>query len=254
MNVQHCGFKKSFEWLNKGWFVFKGNAGGSLVLSIIFLLAILLLILIPLVGIFLLMLFLPLLLAGLFIIAHKALTHDFVQIEDMRLGFEDANLRLPLLWLGLTMLAGGSLLFITLYPLSVELWEMLYWPDEANIAKAMAEMASSSLLILFLQVGVVIVVIMCFFYATPLVLFEAQKPLDAISLSLLACLKNIVPLTVFALMMIVLGALAALAFGVGYLVLIPVLAGASYASFRDVFDDPVEPDDDLEDMVDMPSS
>ncbi|MGB3918921.1 hypothetical protein J9253_18470 [Thiothrix litoralis] len=241
MKIQLVDFRRAFIWLGAGWYAFKTSLGTCLALSITFLLAVMLLGMLPFVGIPLIALFIPLLLVGLLVTAHKSLTGALAQVEDGLLGFNDPRFSKPLLLLGAMMVAGLLLLFVVLYPLSGEIFKALYLPgSETSVIVTLAQMAESFPLGLLLQVGLVTVFLMAFFYATPLVVFEGQAPLEAVSASLLACLRNIVPLTLFGIMTLLLGILASFVFGLGYLVLIPVLTGASYASFRDVFD-PVEP-------------
>jgi hypothetical protein len=241
MKIQMVDFRRAFIWLGAGWFAFKTNLGAWLALSILFLLAVLLLGMLPFLGIPLIALFLPLLSTGLFVTAHKSLTGALAQVEDMLLGFNDQRFRQPLLHLGGAMVVGMVLLFAVLYPLSAEIFKALYLPDaETKVALMLAQMAAASPLGVLLQMVMITLFLMAFFYAIPLVVFEGQVPLDAVSASLLACLRNIVPLLLFGSMILLLGILASFVFGLGYLVLIPVLTAASYASFRDVFD-PVEP-------------
>ena len=124
---------------------------------------------------------------------------------------------------------------------SAVILKALYLPgSETAVTLTLNTMAESSPLGLLLQIGLFGVFLLAFFYAIPLVLFEGQTPVDAVSASLAACLRNIVPLILFGALTFVLGIMASLLFGLGFLVLIPVLTGASYASFRDVFD-PIEP-------------
>lgn len=243
MNIQLVELRRCFAWIGAGWYAFKCNLGAWLALSILFLLVVMLLGMLPFVGIPLIILFVPLLLSGLLVTAHKSLTGSLAQVEDMLLGFNEEHFRKPLLVLGGAMVVGTILLFATFYPLSGQVLKALYIPgSDAQVATGLVELAESSPISLLLQMGVSSVVIMAFFYATPLVVFEGLNPDDAILTSLQACLKNILPLALFATMVVGLGVLATFAFGLGYLVLIPVLTSASYASFRDVFD-PVTPED-----------
>lgn len=242
MNIQLVEFRRCFSWIGAGWYGFKNNLGAWLALSILFLLVVMLLGMLPFIGLPLILLFVPLLLAGLLVTAHKSLTGSLAQVEDILAGFNDERFRKPLLILGAAMMVGTVLLLALFYPLSAEILKALYMPSSgAQVGAALVSLAESSPIGLLLQMGVSSVVLMAFFYATPLVVFEDLDPLDAITTSLLACLKNIAPLAVFAAMILGLGMMAAFAFGLGYLALIPVLAGANYASFRDVFD-PLAPE------------
>ena len=72
-------------------------------------------------------------------------------------------------------------------------------------------------------------------FAPALVFFNNMSPVDACKASLNACLKNILPFLILGLVIFVLAFFAALPVGLGFLVLVPVLAGTLYASYQDVF-------------------
>ena len=76
---------------------------------------------------------------------------------------------------------------------------------------------------------------MAMWFAPALVLFNNMSAPDALKASFEACLKNAVPFGVFALIVMVLTVFSALSAGLGLFVLSPVLAGANYASYRDIF-------------------
>jgi hypothetical protein len=246
MKIQLVAFRQGLTWLGAGWYAFKSNLGAWLLLSILFLITVMLLGLLPFVGILLAVLFVPFLLTGLLVAAHRSLVGSLARVEDMLMGFNDERLRRPLLQLGGLMVLGTLLIFIVLYPLTVELLKAIYTPEyDTQIIATLTAMGQSSPVSLLLQGGVIALVLMAFFYATPLVLFEAQAPLDAVTNSLLACLKNMVPLSLFSALAAALGFVAFFAFGLGYLVLIPVLVSANYASFRDIFDPVETPEQEL---------
>lgn len=76
---------------------------------------------------------------------------------------------------------------------------------------------------------------MATWFATPLVLFNNMAPFNAMHASFFACLKNIVPFLLYGVISLVLAIIAAIPFGLGFLVLIPVIIGSVYAGYRDVF-------------------
>lgn len=85
--------------------------------------------------------------------------------------------------------------------------------------------------------------IMALWFAPALVLFHDVAPLEAMSLSVEACFKNALPFAIMAVMLYVLIWLAMLPAGLGMLVLVPVMAGAVYTSYLDVFSDrPAQPE------------
>jgi uncharacterized membrane protein len=53
--------------------------------------------------------------------------------------------------------------------------------------------------------------------------------------SLAACLKNVVPFLVYGVLYIVAAIVASIPFGLGWIVLVPVLMLTVYVSYKDVF-------------------
>ena len=69
-----------------------------------------------------------------------------------------------------------------------------------------------------------------------LVVFHNVAPLQAMMASFRVCLKNMGPFLLYGVVMLILFVLAAIPAFLGYLVLLPVLMGAQYASYRDLFE------------------
>ena len=96
---------------------------------------------------------------------------------------------------------------------------------------------------LVLGVGLLVVLLLflasaLFWFVGTLVALGGVGPWEAIRLSARAALHNIGALLVFSLLLVPFGILAMIPMGLGLLVLLPVLSGASYASFADVFGAP----------------
>jgi uncharacterized membrane protein len=62
-----------------------------------------------------------------------------------------------------------------------------------------------------------------------------MSPGTALKASFFACLRNWLPFLIYSLVLLFLGMVAAIPFGLGFLVLIPVLAGSVYTAYRDIF-------------------
>ena len=82
------------------------------------------------------------------------------------------------------------------------------------------------------------VMLMAMFYAIPLVMLGRQDAWPAVQDSIAACWINMGPLLVFGLISLVLAFLAIIPFGLGFLILWPVMLCAMYASYREVFPEP----------------
>ncbi len=93
-----------------------------------------------------------------------------------------------------------------------------------------------SMLIAMLLVAVLSVPLyMATWFAPALIVLHSLAPGAALKASFFACLKNMMPFLIYGLMLLVFGVLAAIPAGLGYLVLIPVLAASVYTSYRDIF-------------------
>lgn len=82
---------------------------------------------------------------------------------------------------------------------------------------------------------VILAIASLLFYSVPLVMLEGMVPFQAVRESVSAFMSNILPLLVFFVIYALLAFLAALPFGLGFLILGPVTFGAVYVSYRDVF-------------------
>jgi uncharacterized membrane protein len=76
---------------------------------------------------------------------------------------------------------------------------------------------------------------MALWLAPALVVLRGVSPIDAIKLSLLGSLKNIVPYIIYSLLVIMLCIVAAIPLGLGLLVAIPMLICSAYLAYKDIF-------------------
>ena len=60
-------------------------------------------------------------------------------------------------------------------------------------------------------------------------------PIAALKASFVACLNNWIPFLIYSVVLLVLCVVAAIPAGLGYLVLLPVLAASVYTAYRDIF-------------------
>jgi hypothetical protein len=78
---------------------------------------------------------------------------------------------------------------------------------------------------------------MAMWFAPSLIVFNNLKPLDAMKASFFGCLKNLVPFMFYSVVLLVLCMLAVIPFGLGFLVLGPVVIASIYTGYRDIFFD-----------------
>lgn len=220
----------AFDWLRQGWALFAANPGLWIGLTIVLLVIVLGVQVVPLVGTLAAHLLMPVLGAGLLLVCRKIDEGESVQIDDLFAGFkQNAG---PLVMVGvLYMLAMLAIVVIVVAVGGGSVAGGLLSAQPAGLGVIFGGLMLSLLLSLALSVPVV----MAIWFAPALVFFNNMQPVEALKASFEACMKNVLAFLVYGLIVLVLAFFAALPVGLGFLVLIPVLAGSVYAAYRDVF-------------------
>ena len=94
---------------------------------------------------------------------------------------------------------------------------------------------ASLLIALLLAAGLSVPLYMATWFAPALIVLHDLAPGAALKASFFACLRNWVPFLVYGVVLLLLGLLAAIPVGLGYLVLVPVLVASVYTAYRDIF-------------------
>ncbi|MQY52572.1 BPSS1780 family membrane protein [Rhodocyclus gracilis] len=220
----------AFAWLRLGWLLFTGNPGVWIGIAVLFIVAMLGLSIVPLVGQLAANLLLPVFIAGLLTACRRTADGEMPAIADLFAGFRQNTG--PLILLGVLFMLGMFLIGAIVFVLAGgSLASALAVGRPAGFGLAFGGLMVAALLWLVLSAPLLMAI--CF--APALVSFHAMAPLPALKASFSACLKNAPVFLVFGLLTLVLAFFAALPAGLGFLVLGPVLAGATYAAYRDIF-------------------
>ena len=97
------------------------------------------------------------------------------------------------------------------------------------------EMLSGLMLMLLIMFTLTLPLIMALWFAPSLIILNNLKAWDAFKTSFNACNRNIIPFLVYGLIGIPLIIMAAIPYGAGFIVLIPVFFCSIYCTWRDVF-------------------
>lgn len=221
-------------WYADAWNIFKGQIGMWLLLVLIYLGLAIVLGFIPFIGQLAFALISPALAGGLYLAAREA---EAGRPLDAKLLFQpltDERLRGPMLTLGAINIAFSLVLILTLVAVlggSAGANAMLGNDSDSMLV----QMAGAGFIGLLTVLLLSLVFLMAMLYAAPLVLFADVPPVQALKLSLMACLGNGLPLLIFGLILIPLAILASLPLMLGWLFLFPIIMIAIYASYRDIF-------------------
>jgi len=107
-------------------------------------------------------------------------------------------------------------------------------PDSINPADLFS---SGFMIALLLGLLLFIPIAMMFWFAPALISLGGVSLIDSLKMSFSGCLKNILPMFLFGVIMMVLTIIAAIPFGLGLLVIMPVGFAAFYTAYRSIYTD-----------------
>lgn len=234
MNINTVEAGSAIEWYGEGWRLFMKSPGMWIVLGLIYFVISIVLNFIPVVGTLALSLITPALLTGMVYAAHETDQGREPAVEHLFVGLQNPEKRGPMLTLGaiyLGLLIVGFLVVMVLGSGSAIMGGLM-GGDFGLGAGAIGGMGMAAILGLILA----FLIAMAFIYAGPLVLFHDLGPIPAIQASFNACLQNIVAIIVFDLVTTILAFFASLPFMLGWLLLLPMIFGAIYASYKAILE------------------
>ena len=222
---------RGWDWIASGWELFKKQVGMWIALLILFLVVMAVISVIPVLGGIATTLLTPVFSAGLFVAAKAVDEGRSLEFGQLFAGFREPFVKLLLvgaIYLGIALVIALVVGFAT--GVSILAIGAGTQPDIATPAALLA-----FALAVLIMLALLLPVIMAIWFASPLVAFHGRGAIEAMQESFLGCLKNIVPFLVYGVVIMVLGVLAAIPLGLGWLVLGPVLAASAYTSYKDIF-------------------
>ncbi|MFC4253136.1 MAG: BPSS1780 family membrane protein [Sinimarinibacterium flocculans] len=221
--IRSVGVDRASAWIGEGWALFKRAPGLWIAILVIYFVIAIVAGLIPVVGSLAFSLFAPVFTYGFLAGARDLDAGQALKIEHLFAGFSSPRL--------------GSL--VVLGVLSLVVGVGLALVAGFGLAGAFAGAADGgggllTLLVMLVVLLVMLVLIAALFFATPLVGFAGTGPVDAVKLSFAATIRNWLPLLVWGLIGLVLTFVGSIPFGLGLLVVVPLLTASYWCVCRDV--------------------
>ena len=242
MNAMQVDAGRGWGWIVEGWRLFANAPGIWIVILLSYFGVNFVLSLIPLVGGLAYLLLSPVLTAGVLYGADAQARGQPLEIGHLFRGFQDQGRMGPLVLLGLISLAGYVLMGLVAVGFvvgGIASGAVLDNPGQ-EITPEMIEglFGVGAMVLVLVELILWAVMLMAMFYAIPLVMLGRQDAWPAVQDSIAACWINMGALLVFGLIGLVLAVLAMIPLGLGFLIVWPVMLGAMYASYREVFPEP----------------
>jgi uncharacterized membrane protein len=229
-----------WDWIAQGWKLFTAAPLMWIIALILIFIAFVALGLVPILGQIAVQLLQPVLAAG-FIVASRSLERggEF-ELDHLFAGFK-RNFGSLVIVGALFLVAGILILLVFLAFVAFSVGTAFLTGDPGA---ALASLMASALTVL---VGVLIVLALmvplaaAYWFAPALVIMHDMSPTAAMKESFFGCFRNFVPFLVYGIVLFILAILAAIPFGLGYLVLIPVVMASIYVGYRQIFTEETAP-------------
>ena len=223
------------DWIIKAFDLFKRSPLIWIVLIILWFVINLVGQFIPIIGWLAMSLLYAVFIAG-FMIGCAALERgEDLEIAHLFAGFKSNTgslIGLGALYLGVIVVFAvvfGALLFSGMGGLSA-----MSNPEAVNPEQIFS---SGSLLAILIALLLFIPIGMMFWFAPPLIALGGIPLLQSLKMSFSGCLKNIIPMLLFGIIMIVLSIIATIPFALGWLILMPMGMAAFYTAYRAIYTD-----------------
>jgi len=221
---------RPIEWLKGGWDLFAKNPGLWVGLGVAIMIVVLLG-MIPMIGSLLVTFLMPILGAGLLLGCKTLRDGGELRFDHLFAGFQQNTGNLVMI--GVLSLFG----FLAIGVVTVVIGggaalSGVLMGDAGALGMALMGLMLAALVGLALSVPLS----MAIWFAPALVVFKNMLPIPAMQASFFVCLKNTLPFLVYGLLVVVLAIVASIPFGLGWLLLVPVLICSHYTSYVDLFE------------------
>jgi len=232
MGGRAVGAGQGWTWIADGFGLFKKAPGMWIALVIVLFVILVVLAFIPLLGAVATFLLMPLFVGGLMLGCRALQGGGELELGHLFAGFKTHTANLVVLG----ALAIGGWIIVMLPVIAIVGTGTMFGMMRGDATGA-AAMGGSFVLAGLVAMALSIPIYMALWFAPALVVLRGLAPVAAVKESFLGCLKNIVPFLIYGLVMLVLGIVAAIPLGLGWLVLGPVAIASVYTAYRDIYGD-----------------
>lgn len=221
-----------WTWITGGWELFKKQPGMWIGLVVVAAIIMIVMALIPFIGSLAMMVLGPVFAGGVMLGCKSLAEGGELEIGHLFAGFKDKFGTLAAVG-AIYLVASVVIALVVGLVFGAGMFALMRGGDPT--AGQAAGAVLGTLLMVLVMFALLIPVWAAIWFAPALVVFNERGAVDAMKESFAACLKNIAPLIVYGVLLFVASIVAAIPLGLGYLVLMPVVIGSIYVSYRDVY-------------------
>jgi len=236
MEIRQVSAGQGWQWIVDGFALFRKNPLIWIVLFVIYFIILMVVSIIPLVGPLVMSLLAPVFAAGFMLACRDLENGNELEVRHLIAGFMHNTGQLvtvgglylvgSIVIMGVMMFAGGGAILGAAALNGMQGGEP---PDVAIGA------IGGMMIALLAALALLVPLLMAYWFAPALVFFNDMPAAQAMKASFSACMKNWLSFTVYGAAGLGLTLLAMIPFGLGILVLIPVITASIYTGYKDIF-------------------
>lgn len=220
-----------WTWIADGFGLFKQSPGLWIGMIIVWLALMMVMSFVPLLGTVAVSVLGPVFMAGFMLGCRELEAGGEMSFNHLFAGFSQNTGQLILV--GILYLV---LIFVAMIPgMAVMFASGMSMAEGGNPADPAAMFSGGMAIGFLLMMALAIPVVMAYWFAPVLVALHDKSALEAMKLSFVGCLKNILPFLWYGIIAMILYVLALIPLGLGLLVMIPSILGSMYAAYRAIY-------------------
>lgn len=240
LTIKQVPVGNAWVWIVNGFNLFKANPAMWIILLVIYLAIMIPISMLPVIGSVVSTLLAPVFAAGMMWGCQALVKNQDLEINHLFEGFKRNTSQLITIG-GIYMVSLLFVAVIVVLALDKDTAELLVQGKDLS-----PEQADAMLMPIMIALLLIMPVLMAYWFAPVLAGLHNLTAVEAMKLSFSACLKNMLPFLLYGLIFMVLLIVAIIPFGLGLLVVAPMMMTSLYSSYEDVFgieqDVPASPD------------
>jgi len=221
---------RGWDWIVEGFTLFRKQPGMWILMTVALGVLFVLLGMIPLLGSFASALLFPIFGGGLMLGCRELDQGGAFEFEHLFAGFRQKTGDLAMV--GAFNLFGWVVIF---FAVAAVVGGGVFMGVMRGGIQGAGMSIASMLIALLLVAGLSMPLYMATWFAPALIVLDGVSAGAALKASLFACFRNWMPFLLYSVVLLVLGVVAVIPAGLGYLVLVPVLTASVYVAYRDIF-------------------
>ena len=221
---------RGWDWIVEAWALFRKQPGIWILLAVVLGVLCIAIGMIPVLGSLANALLLPIFGAGLMLGCKAQDQGGALEIAHLFAGFKQRTGDLVLVGV-FNLVAWVVIVLLVIAVVGAGAFTAMLHGDGHGAGIPMLSMLLGLLLIAALSLPVY----MATWFAPALIVLHEMPPVAALKASFYGCLRNWLPFLVYGVVLFVFCLVAAIPAGLGFLVLVPVIAASVYTAYRDIF-------------------